>query len=184
MGSSWYYGRNGQQQGPFVLDQMREMVRNGELRPGDLVWTEGMEQWTEARTVGELFPPAGDASSGNVPPPPPPPPVSAPAQVGQWQPPHAVEYQGVYRPNYASPPPPNYLVQAILVTLFCCLPFGIVAIVYAAQVNGKHQANDVHGALDASNKARFWCWLSLALGLIPTVLWFVVVVAGSAARGF
>ena len=32
---------------------------------------------------------------------------------------------------------PNYLVQAILVTIFCCLPFGIVSIVYAAQVNGK-----------------------------------------------
>src|SRR5438128_1439779 len=32
---------------------------------------------------------------------------------------------------------PNYLVQSILCTLFCCLPFGIVAIVYAAQVNSK-----------------------------------------------
>jgi len=32
---------------------------------------------------------------------------------------------------------PNYLVQAILCTICCCLPFGIVAIVYAAQVNGK-----------------------------------------------
>src|SRR5438093_12052328 len=30
---------------------------------------------------------------------------------------------------------PNYLIQAILVTLCCCLPFGIPAIVYAAQVN-------------------------------------------------
>ena len=37
---------------------------------------------------------------------------------------------------------PNYLVQAILTTLFCCLPFGIVAIVYAAQVNTKIEAGD------------------------------------------
>ena len=29
---------------------------------------------------------------------------------------------------------PNYLVQAILVTICCCLPAGIVAIVFAAQV--------------------------------------------------
>ena len=37
----------------------------------------------------------------------------------------------------AGPPPyvPNHLVWAILVTIFCCLPFGIVSIVYAAQVN-------------------------------------------------
>ena len=40
---------------------------------------------------------------------------------------------------------PNYLVQSILVTLFCCLPFGIVAIVYAAQVNGKLQARRCSG---------------------------------------
>ena len=41
-------------------------------------------------------------------------------------------------PVFAAPATiPNYLVQAILVTLCCCLPFGIVAIVYAAQVNSK-----------------------------------------------
>src|SRR5437762_2059610 len=44
------------------------------------------------------------------------------------------------QPGSAAPPPaqpiPNYLAQAILVTVFCCLPFGIPAIVFAAQVNG------------------------------------------------
>ena len=30
------------------------------------------------------------------------------------------------------PEMPTYLAQAILVTIFCCLPFGIVSIVYAA----------------------------------------------------
>jgi hypothetical protein len=61
-----------------------------------------------------------------------------------------------------APPPapteyiPNYLVPAILVTLFCCLPFGIAAIVYAAQVDAKLQAGDVAGARDASQKAKTW----------------------------
>ena len=42
------------------------------------------------------------------------------------------------QPGYGSPVNiPNYLVQAILVTIFCCLPAGVVAIVFAAQVNGK-----------------------------------------------
>ncbi len=44
---------------------------------------------------------------------------------------------------------PNCLVQAILVTAFCCLPFGIVSIVFAAQVNGKVAAGDVRGARGA-----------------------------------
>lgn len=49
---------------------------------------------------------------------------------------------------------PNYLVQSILVTLFCCLPFGVVAIIYAAQVNSKLQVGDYEGAVKASNTAK------------------------------
>ena len=65
---------------------------------------------------------------------------------------------------------PNYLVQAILVTIFCCLPFGIVAIVFAAQVNGKIQAGDIAGAQDSSSKAKMWCWLAFGLGLVAIVI--------------
>ena len=68
---------------------------------------------------------------------------------------------------------PNYLTQAILVTLFCCLPFGIVAIVYAAGVNGKVQAGDLQGALEASGKAKTWCWLSFAFGIILVPLYIL-----------
>ena len=55
---------------------------------------------------------------------------------------------------------PNYLPQAIVVTLFCCLPFGIVAIVYAAQVNGKLHSGDFEGAKRSSQAAKLWCWIS------------------------
>lgn len=71
---------------------------------------------------------------------------------------------------------PNYLVQAILVTLFCCLPFGIVAIVYAAQVNGKVAAGDSYGALDASRKAKTWCWVSFGCGLAVSLLYLMGVI--------
>ena len=52
--------------------------------------------------------------------------------------------------GYSDYPPSNiqtYLAQSILVTLFCCLPFGVVAIVYAAQASGKLSAGDYYGAL-------------------------------------
>ena len=39
-------------------------------------------------------------------------------------------------PQPAGQAPKNYLVWSILVTLFCCLPLGIVAIVKSASVNG------------------------------------------------
>lgn len=68
---------------------------------------------------------------------------------------------------------PNYLVQSILVTLLCCLPLGIPAIVYAGSVNGRLAAGDIAGAKQASDKAKMWCWVSLGFGigaLLITVL--------------
>ena len=49
---------------------------------------------------------------------------------------------------------PNYLKSAILTTVFCCLPFGVVSIVYAAQVNGQVEVGDRSGAIDSFRKAR------------------------------
>jgi hypothetical protein len=75
-------------------------------------------------------------------------------------------------PGQFGPRVPTYLVQAILVTLFCCLPFGIVAIVYAAQVDGKQSAGDYEGAARSSFSARRWCWIGLWCGLVVFVLSF------------
>ena len=60
----------------------------------------------------------------------------------------------------------NYLVPAILVTLCCCLPFGIVAIVYAAQVNTKLGAGDYAGAQESAKNAKLWCWLGFGAGIL------------------
>ncbi len=78
---------------------------------------------------------------------------------------------------------PNYLVQAILVTIFCCLPFGIVSIVFAAQVNGKLGGGDYAGALESSNKAKTWAWVSFWVGLGITVLWILITIVGGFAVG-
>jgi len=66
---------------------------------------------------------------------------------------------------------PNYLVQAILCTLFCCLPFGIVAILFAAQVNGHLSSGNYRAAQAASNNARTWCWAAFGCGLAWIVIW-------------
>lgn len=73
---------------------------------------------------------------------------------------------------------PNYLVFAILSTVFCCIPAGIVAIVYAAQVNGKLQAGDLAGAQAASGNAKTWCWVSFGIGLGVVVISFVLGILG------
>jgi hypothetical protein len=73
-------------------------------------------------------------------------------------------------------PPANYLVWAILTTIFCCLPLGIVSIVYAAQVNSKWQAGDLEGALKSSKNAKLWAWLSAGIGIAIAIIYIVVVV--------
>lgn len=65
---------------------------------------------------------------------------------------------------------PNYLVQSILVTICCCMPFGIVAIVFAAQVNGLIERGDYAAAQDKSRLANRWCWISFGTGLAIAVL--------------
>jgi hypothetical protein len=60
---------------------------------------------------------------------------------------------------------PNYLVFAILTTVLCCIPTGIPAIVYSAQVNSKLLQGDLAGAQAASSNAKMWCWISFGLGL-------------------
>ena len=72
---------------------------------------------------------------------------------------------------------PNHLVWAILATLFCCLPGGIVSIVYAAQVNSKIAAGDLAGARDSSDKAKKWAMWSAIAFVIVAVLYVVLVMA-------
>ena len=72
----------------------------------------------------------------------------------------------------------NYLVFAILTTVLCCLPAGIPAIVYAAQVNGKLQAGDLAGAKLASDNAKMWCWISFGLGLGVVGIYGVLAMIG------
>jgi hypothetical protein len=60
---------------------------------------------------------------------------------------------------------PNYLVHSILATLCCCLPFGIVAVVYAAQVNTKLATGDLAGAQASSRSARTWVIVSVVAGV-------------------
>lgn len=74
----------------------------------------------------------------------------------------------------------NYLTAAILTTIFCCVPLGIVSIVYAAQVNGKVQAGDVHGAMECSQKAKNWATAAFVCGLIAGLMYMLLAVAANA----
>src|ERR1700704_193929 len=77
---------------------------------------------------------------------------------------------------------PNYLVPAII-SIFCCWPLGIVAIIFAAQVNGKVASGDIAGATDSSKKAKMFSFIAIGLGafLILCYVIFIVFVGGMSA---
>ena len=77
--------------------------------------------------------------------------------------------------NTSSPAVSNNLVWAILSTLFCCLPLGIVSIIHAAKVNGLLAAGDVAGARDAADKAKKWAIYAAVAGIVVFVLYIVLV---------
>ena len=64
----------------------------------------------------------------------------------------------------------NWLVEAILVTILCCLPFGIVGIVYASQVNTKATAGDMEGAEKARKEAAKWIKIGFWVGVVWIIL--------------
>jgi hypothetical protein len=75
-------------------------------------------------------------------------------------------------------PPKNWLVESILVTIFCCLPFGIVGIINAASVNTKYAAGDYAGAQAASANAGKWTKIGLFSGLALGVIYAIMMFMG------
>ena len=101
-----------------------------------------------------------------------------PAQPGQpgGQPYGSPQYGQPYG-QPAGSPPPNYLVWAILATIFCCLPLGIASIVFAAQVNSKYSSGDTAGARASSEKAKMFAIWSAVVGVVIGALYAIAVVA-------
>lgn len=91
----------------------------------------------------------------------------------------------LYQPGSSPSPPsqaaavPNYLVQSILVTLCCCLIPGIVAVVYAAQVNALLRAGDFENARRCSRLAYIWSWVGFGLGLAFGIVYLALLLLGS-----
>ncbi|MBQ7360997.1 MAG: CD225/dispanin family protein [Bacteroidaceae bacterium] len=76
---------------------------------------------------------------------------------------------------FTGPKPSNYMVWAVLSTVFCCLPFGIVSIVYASKVDELWRSGKYEEAHEAASKARTWFWWSLGTSLLILVVYFISV---------
>src|SRR3954466_10264734 len=95
--------------------------------------------------------------------------------------------QAPYAQQYAQQGPvvESYLVPSILVTVLCCLPFGIPAIIFASQVQEKLGRGDIAGAQQSSKNAKTWCIVAVVAPMVVGILYLIlmVVLGGLASLG-
>lgn len=75
--------------------------------------------------------------------------------------------------------PDNMLIWAILSTALCCLPFGIVSIVYSSKVDTLWASGDFPGAEDAAKKAKMWALIGASIGLFVFIITFAIMLIGA-----
>lgn len=96
-------------------------LKNRPLSETIKVWKEGLENWVDADELPEL--------KGHFPP--------------------ETSFESTFTPSPISSettnPPKTWLIESILVTLFCCLPLGIVGVVNATRVESRFYAGDIEG---------------------------------------
>ena len=81
--------------------------------------------------------------------------------------------------GYAPGQPDNFMVWAILCTIFCCLPFGIVSIINANKVDTLWAMGDYQGAQVAAAKARSWFKWGVICGFIATIIYVALTLIGT-----
>jgi hypothetical protein len=87
--------------------------------------------------------------------------------------------------NPTGTPPDNNLVWAILCTVLCCLPLGIVSIIKSAKVKELWAGGDHEGAQKAADDAKKYAIWGAVIGLVGVGLYVLfIIVLGVAGGGF
>ena len=189
----YYVDGNNQQQGPIDAAQLPSFGVTAKT----LVWCEGMANWQVAGEIPELaslfaakqpeIPAQPQMQPGT-------PAQPQSQQQVQPQPMNINNFQQTQQPMNTQPPfqqpnnqqmppqPDNYLVWAILVTVLCCLPFGVASIIYSVKVGSLYAQGDYNGAVDASQKAKKFAMIGGIGGLVFIIVYVIfMVIAGAGA---
>lgn len=144
----WFYSGNGEPVGPVSEAKMKRLFETGMLRSDTLVWAKGQEEWVPAREV-EAF------------------------ELGGTEP--AQEYRSVLK-FLIQERISKRLLYATLALLWCGLPFGLLAFLYAIRANGAIAQGDFFKAEEAERKARIWTWVAYGVGIVTLALYIVGVI--------
>lgn len=145
----YFYSDGTNNIGPFTIEELKEK----EISRETMIWFQELGEWKPAEEVPEL------------------------TEIFKLVPPPIIKttsnYNNVKNLNNQKPPK-TWLVESILVTLFCCLPFGIAGILYAATVESRFYAGDIEGANRSSADAKKWTRISFWSGIAVGLIYFIV----------
>lgn len=136
---SYHYSDGQNSFGPLTLEELRQK----DIGPSTLIWTEDLVTWTKAQDIPELkdlFSHKTFLRTSS--------PLQPPPSIGDT--------------NYLRPPK-TYLVESIILTIVCCWIFGIPSIIYASRVEKKFYAGDIAGAERDSKNAKKWIVINLVI---------------------
>lgn len=148
----YFYTDGTSNYGPLTLEEL--LGRN--ISRDTKVWFQGLDEWKSAKDIPELR-----EHFESIPPP-----VSSSSNQNN----DSINHQG---------PPRTWLIESILVTLFCCLPLGIVGIVNAAKVESRFNAGNIAGSVRASEEAKKWTNIGFWIGLVFGVIYIILTVVAS-----
>lgn len=150
----YFYSDGTNRFGPFTFEELKAKNITRET----FVWYNGLGQWEKAGSLAEM-----DELFRLVPP--------------------AVENirsSDLSSEQEAVPKPPRtWLLESILVTLFCCLPFGIVGIVYAAKVDSAYTRGAYTEATHFSKQAGKWTRIGFWIGLSAGIIYAIIAMFGA-----
>ena len=146
----YYYTDGKERFGPFTLDQLKD--RN--ISESTLVWKDGLPDWVPARNLSDLESLFVVSISE-------PPPINVP-----------------YTNQLMVVPPKNWLIECILVTLFCCMPLGIVGLIQSTKVETLWNSGQREAAVKASQEAGKWVKIGAISGFVILFLYILIVIIG------
>lgn len=164
----YYIYRNDRQEGPYEA----KTIVNMRLSNDTFVWNETMSDWQPIGTIPELQQPQAP---------------TPPYQPNYGQPNYGQPNYG--QPNYGPSPayavnqgsssnypkPSSHMALAIITTLMCCLPTGIVAIVKSGKVDSLYFAGRYDEAVEASKSSMNWSIAGIVISLIAWLAYILMI---------
>ncbi|MDE6486739.1 MAG: CD225/dispanin family protein [Muribaculaceae bacterium] len=143
----------GVQNGPYSKEQIAAM----HLPPATPVWYEGLPQWIPACQAPELADIFGAAEPGENP---------GETTTVRASEPAAAAVCGVETAEALPPRPSTFLAWSIILTLCCCTPFSLAAVVTGALTTQRYNRGDYEGAQRMSGITEWLVIISITLGIV------------------